>query len=107
MELAEAAERAAEAAGEEEVEQDDGDGEDDADEAFGEDVEGAGGGEEEAGRVVGPSVETAPERGCGTRSCPASVGSRLQVCSTALRAPVEMNRVSVWSGVGSSVSQKA
>ena len=46
VELAEAGRVPAEAAGEQEVEEDDGDGEDDADEAFGEDVEGAGGGEE-------------------------------------------------------------
>jgi len=43
VELAEAVKSWVEASGEEQVEQDDGDGEDDADEAFGEDVEGAGG----------------------------------------------------------------
>ena len=48
VELAETASGALEAAGEEEVEDDDGDGEDYADEALGEDVEGAGGGEEAA-----------------------------------------------------------
>ena len=48
VELAETAGGALEAAGEEEVEDDDGDGEDYSDEALGEDVEGAGGGEEAA-----------------------------------------------------------
>ncbi len=45
MELAEAGDGGGQAAGDEEVEKDDDDGKDDADEAFGEDVEGAGGGE--------------------------------------------------------------
>ena len=45
VELAEAGDGGGQAAGEQEVEEDDGDGKDDADEAFGEDVEGAGGGE--------------------------------------------------------------
>ena len=52
MELAEAVECGFEAASEEEMEKDDADGEDDADEALGEDVEGAGGGEEVAVEFV-------------------------------------------------------
>ena len=53
MELAEALYGAAEAAGEKEMDQDDCDGEDDADEAFGEDIEGAAGGESPAEEAVG------------------------------------------------------
>ncbi len=45
MEFAETREAAREAAGEEDVEDDDAEGEEQADEALGEDVEGAGGGE--------------------------------------------------------------
>lgn len=48
MELAEAAEGAMEAAGDKEVEDDDGCGEDYSDEALGEDVEGAGYGDASA-----------------------------------------------------------
>ena len=69
MEVSETAEGAFDAACEEEIERDDSDGEDDADEAFAEDVEGAGGGEEAA-------VEAQMRRGtaglftaaCGLRS---------------------------------------
>ena len=60
------------ASGEEEVEEDDGDGEDDADEAFGEDVEGAGGGEAvaaDAETVLETHVSKARHGAPGFRGC--------------------------------------